>query len=209
MLRFLLIGDSHVPKRASSISEKIQEKLKILASESLFISTFFTGDEIFYPEFMKFLNSITREKVLRVIGNMDYYYGNKDAPTYQKLKINFQDNESMVIGLTHGAQIQPRGDRNQLESLALEKKYDILISGHTHKEEIHLTNKGILLLNPGSVTGAWSFVASGIASFMVLYIDTDTKDIDVNLFQLDKLADEVNENKAYFIFKDKKIKCKY
>jgi putative phosphoesterase len=209
MLKFLLIGDSHVPKRASNISEKIQNKLKALASESLFKATFFTGDEIFYPEFMKFLNSITKEKVLRVIGNMDYYYGNKDAPTYQKLNLHFYDNESMVIGLTHGAQIQPRGDKNQLESLALEKKYDILISGHTHKEEIFLTNKGILLLNPGSITGAWSFVASGIPSFIVLSIDIKTKDIDVNLFQLDKSANKVNENKAYFIFRDKKIKSKY
>jgi len=209
MVKFLIIGDSHVPKRASNIPKQIQIKLEELTKSELFEYTFFTGDEINYPEFMEFLNLITKRDLFRVIGNMDYYYGNKDAPIYQKLKFDFYNKKYLIIGLTHGAQIQPRGDRTQLEQFALEKNNNILISGHTHKEEIFLTKTGILLLNPGSVTGAWSFVASRIPSFIVLDIDKETKKIEISLFQLDKKSEKLNEIKSFFTFEKNKINYKY
>ena len=209
MVKFLLIGDSHVPKRASDIPKQIQIKLEELTKSELFEYTFFTGDEINYPEFMEFLNLIKERDVFRVIGNMDYYYGNKDAPIYQELNIVIEGKNNLVIGLTHGHQVSPRGDRTQLELLALEKEYNIMISGHTHKEEIFLTKNRILLLNPGSITGAWSFVASGIPSFIVLYMHNITKNIEISLFQLDKKSGKVNETKSYYIFEKNKINYKY
>ncbi|MGB5911412.1 MAG: YfcE family phosphodiesterase [Promethearchaeia archaeon] len=209
MVKFLIIGDSHVPKRASNISNQIQIKLEELTKSELFEYTFFTGDEINYPEFMEFLNLITKRDVFRVIGNMDYYYGNKDAPIYQELDTVIEGKNNLVIGLTHGHQISPRGDHTQLELLAQEKDYNIMISGHTHMEEIFLTKNGILLLNPGSITGAWSFVASGIPSFIVLYIRNKTQNIEISLFQLDKKSDKVNETKSYYIFEQNKINSKF
>ncbi|MFX1498497.1 MAG: YfcE family phosphodiesterase [Promethearchaeota archaeon] len=209
MNKLLLIGDSHVPKRATSVSERIQIKLKELSKSSLFEYTFFTGDEINYPQFMELLDLITKRDLYRVIGNMDYYYGNRNAPLYQEQEIKFDSGEVLIIGLTHGAEIEPRGDKMQLELLAMEKKCNILISGHTHKEEIFLTKNGILLLNPGSVTGAWSFVASQIPSFIVLNVDNKTCDIVVYLFQLDKESEEINEDKYYFYFEKNKIFHKY
>jgi len=209
MVKFLLIGDSHVPKRASDIPKQIQIKLEELTKSELFEYTFFTGDEINYPEFMEFLNLITKRNVFRVIGNMDYYYGNKDAPIYQKLNLVIEEKNNLTIGLTHGHQVSPRGDHTQLELLAQEKEYNIMISGHTHKEEIFLTESRILLLNPGSVTGAWSFVASGIPSFIVLYMHNKTKSIEVSLFQLDKKPDKVIETKNHYIFEKNKIKYKF
>ncbi len=209
MVKFLIIGDSHVPKRASHIPKQIQIKLEELTKSELFEYTFFTGDEINYPEFMQSLNLMTKRDVFRVIGNMDYYYGNKDAPMYQKLNLVIEVKNSLTIGLTHGHQVSPRGDHTQLELLAQEKEYNIMISGHTHKEEIFLTKNGILLLNPGSITGAWSFVASGIPSFIVLYISNKTKTIEISLFQLDKKSDKVNETKSYYIFDKNKISKKF
>lgn len=209
MVKFLLIGDSHVPKRASDIPEQIHIKLEELTKLELFEYTFFTGDEINYPEFMQSLKLMTKRDVFRVIGNMDYYYGNKDAPMYQKLNLVIEEKNSLTIGLTHGHQVSPRGDHTQLELLAQEKEYHIMISGHTHKEEIFLTKNGILLLNPGSITGAWSFVASGIPSFIVLYISNKTKSIEISLFQLDKKSDKVNETKSYYIFDKNKISKKF
>jgi putative phosphoesterase len=209
MVKFLIIGDSHVPKRASDIPKQIQIKLYELTKSESFEYTFFTGDEIIYPEFMESLNSNTKRDVLRVIGNMDYYYGNIDAPIYQKLKFEFYNKEYLIIGLIHGAQIQPRGDRTQLERFAIDKNNNILISGHTHKEEIFLTKTGILLLNPGSVTGAWSFVASRIPSFIVLDIDKETKKIEISLFQLDKKSEKVNKINYFFNFEKNKINNKY
>jgi putative phosphoesterase len=111
----------------------------------------------------------------------------------------------LTIGLTHGAQVEPRGDLSQLENLAIEKRYNILISGHTHREEVFLTKKGILLINPGSVTGAWSFVASKNPSFIVLRVNENSKEIQVSLFQLNAQIGEIKESKLHFIFKEYKI----
>ena len=203
MVRILAIGDSHIPRRAKEVPLKIIEKLKNLTKEELFDYTFFTGDVIDAPDFMELLTNITKRDLFIVLGNMDYYGGNRDAPIYRELTLNFNGDRRVVIGLTHGAQISPRGDTFQLEQLAIEKGYNVLISGHTHQEEITLTNNGILLLNPGSVTGAWSFIASGIPSFIVLNIGENSGILKVSLFRL-KHGD-IQETKHDYLFKDNKI----
>ncbi|MHA1291811.1 MAG: YfcE family phosphodiesterase [Promethearchaeota archaeon] len=208
MVNFLIIGDSHIPRRAKDIPEEIYEKITDLTKSEFFEYTFFTGDLIKCPKLIDFLNLKTNKDVLIVIGNMDYFDGNREAPLYQRIEFTFSNNETMTIGLTHGAQISPRGDLLQLEELAIEKQFNILISGHTHKEEIFLTEKGILLLNPGSVTGAWSFVASGIPSFIVLSIDENSKEIVVNLLQFDRKLGEISESRSYFIFENDRIQYK-
>ncbi|MHA2087961.1 MAG: YfcE family phosphodiesterase, partial [Promethearchaeota archaeon] len=168
MVRILLIGDSHIPNRAKDVPDQIYSKLNELSEPEPFDYTLFTGDLVSFPGFIEFLDSKTKIRLFIVMGNMDYHYGNRDAPIYQSLDIEFIDNDRMIVGLTHGAQIRPRGDHKQLEILANKKNYNILISGHTHQEEITLTENGILLINPGSVTGAWSCVASRIPSFIEL-----------------------------------------
>ncbi|MCK4779720.1 MAG: hypothetical protein KAT57_06015, partial [Candidatus Lokiarchaeota archaeon] len=79
------------------------------------------------------------------------------------------------------------------------------VSGHTHKEEVYLTKNGILLINPGSVTGAWSFVASGIPSFIELSVNEKTKEIFINLFQIDKQNREIEVLEFNFALKDNQI----
>jgi len=209
MGKYLVIGDSHIPRRATDIAVEIYDIITELTQNKLFDYTFFTGDLIKAPKFIDFLNLKTKNNVFVVIGNMDYFDGNRDAPLYQKLELNLKNDEKIVIGLTHGAQIQPRGDRSQIEYLATEKNYNIIISGHTHHEDIFLTDKGILLLNPGSVTGAWSFVASGILSFILLEIDEINKQIQVILYQLDKKSGNINEFKYFFKWKNNQIQNKF
>ena len=208
MNRILAIGDSHIPRRARNVPNKIYNILNQLIKKERFDYTFFTGDIIKADDFINFLNLNTKKDLFIVIGNMDYYGGNRDAPMYQKLDFLFSDNNKITIGLTHGHQISPRGDHMQLELLAIDNNYSILISGHTHKEEIFLTNKGILLLNPGSVTGAWSFIASGNPSFITLNINESTKQIDVKLLQLEKNTGTIKETKYYYIFKENAISKK-
>ena len=197
-MHIICIGDSHIPKRAKNVPEKINQKIDLLAQEEQIDYIFFTGDVVKFPEFLDYLKLKTKRDFFIVIGNMDYYYGNRTAPMYQSLDVTFEDNEKITIGLTHGAQISPRGDHSQLENLAIERKYNILISGHTHKEGIFLTDKGILLINPGSVTGAWSFVASQIPSFIEMLIVESTKEIIVNLIQIDKQSREIVASKSIF-----------
>ncbi len=208
-MRILCIGDLHVPIRAKDLPMQLYDKINEITKSELFDYTFFTGDLINFPELLDFLNQKTKGTLFKVVGNMDYYYGNRDSPSHQKLDIFFDDNEKITLGLTHGAQIRPRGDHDQLELLAQKKGYNALITGHTHKEEIFLTNKGILLINPGSATGAWSFVASGIPSFIELYVNNRFKDIIIKLFQFDKKTREVNVLEFYFILKNNHIYKKY
>lgn len=205
MVRILCIGDSHIPNRAKDLPEKIYIKLDNLTKEGLFDFTFFTGDVIKFPKLLDSLNLKTKKKLYIVMGNMDYYYDNRNAPIYQKLDVIFEDKDKMTLGLTHGAQIRPRGDHSQLENLAIEKKYNIIVSGHTHKEEIFLTDKGILLINPGSVTGAWSFVASSIPSFIELNVNESTKEIVVDLIQIDKRSREIIALKSKYFFQNNRI----
>lgn len=205
MYKILCLGDSHIPIRAKDLPIQIYDKINELTELELFDYTFFTGDLINFPELFDFLNRKTKRTLFKVIGNMDYYYGNRDSPTYQKLDISFENNEKIVLGLSHGAQIRPRGDHDQLENLAQEKGYNILVTGHTHKEEVFLTRKGILIINPGSVTGAWSFVASGIPSFIELFIDEKVREIIVKLFQIDKKTREKNVSEFYFTLKINQI----
>lgn len=208
-LQILAIGDSHIPRRAKEIPQPIIEKLNDLAHPQLFDYTLFTGDIVRKTDFLEFLKSRTKKDFHIVVGNMDRYNNKGDIPVYKSLRLSSdKKKDTLTIGLTHGFQIEPRGDHSQLEDLAIKKNYNVLISGHTHKEEVHLTNKGILLLNPGSVTGAWSFVASKIPTFITLRISSDFS-IKVNLFRLDKRTDKIDTSKSYFFLKDDKIKSKY
>ncbi|NHJ20030.1 MAG: YfcE family phosphodiesterase [Candidatus Lokiarchaeota archaeon] len=203
-MRILVIGDSHIPRRASEVPPIIMDKLNQLSNQ-LFDYIFFTGDVINAPDFMIFLKSLSKNRILRVIGNMDYYGGSQDAPVYQNLAISLESNNKLIIGLTHGHQISPRGDHSQLEELALQRNYNILISGHTHKEEIVLTKNNILLINPGSVTGAWSFIASRNPSFIVIQIDKKASIINITLHQYNFRSSSFKDLNLSYYFDNKKI----
>jgi vacuolar protein sorting-associated protein 29 len=208
MIKILAIGDSHIPQRAKNIPDQIHLKLNKIVETEKFDYLCFTGDVIRAPEFMKFLRNITKEKLFLVMGNMDYYGGNNDAPVYQKINISLKNNNNLVIGLTHGHQISPRGDLSQLETIAIQYNYNILISGHTHKEEITLTKNNILLLNPGSVTGAWSFVASRNPSFIVLQINETASTILITLHQYDVKASKFRASNYVYVFENDRIRSK-
>jgi len=205
MIKILVIGDSHIPRRAKNIPIQICEVLEKNVLNRKFDYTFFTGDVIKAPRFMSYLKKITNVEVLAVVGNMDYYGGNRNAPIYQHIEVSIETKENLTVGLTHGHQIHPRGDHAQLGNLAIDNNYNILISGHTHKEEIVLTNDGVLLLNPGSVTGAWSFVASRNPSIIVLILDEKTGEIDVFLHQYEIRSSKLREKKSSFFFKNKTV----
>lgn len=87
MVRYLIIGDSHIPRRAKDVSNEIYNKITELAKTEPFEYTFFTGDLITAPKFLDFLKLKTKKEVLIVIGNMDYFDGNRNAPLYQELDI--------------------------------------------------------------------------------------------------------------------------
>ncbi len=59
------------------------------------------------------------------------------------------------IGICHGHQISPWGDPLALAALARKLDVDVLVTGHTHVNDI-VEYEGRCFVNPGSITGAYS-----------------------------------------------------
>lgn len=162
----LIIGDTHIPRRAKKVPDPITKNIMdFVKKHGKFDQTFCTGDLVKTEIFPDFLQSITKKnKFLVVQGNMDYFE-RIDNPL--ELRYSLENLQDLKIGLIHGHQITPRGDFLQLTSYARKMGVNILISGHTHADFIK-QRENILLLNPGSCVGAWSFLASGIPSYIIM-----------------------------------------
>ncbi len=132
-----VLGDTHIPGRAQSIPEEFLRELRRLGPEQIL----FTGDAVMEDPIRE-LESIA--PVLNVRGNVDRI----DAPEKRVIQL-----EGVRALLIHGNQV-PRGDVEALSSLARQEECRILICGHTHKPMVRPGK--IIILNPGSATGAWS-----------------------------------------------------
>ena len=74
------------------------------------------------------------------------------------------------IGLMHGHQIVPWGDPHALAMIQRQLDVDILVTGHTHQNEVN-EYEGKWFINPGSITGSYSALTSEvIPSFILLAI---------------------------------------
>ena len=189
----LILGDSHIPDRATELPEVLKTSLSALARElptAHFDALLFTGDLVQSPETLDLCSAMVKgnsDKIYMVIGNMDAWYrqkgGNSGISPEDQHTVSFPMNTKNIrIGLVHGHQIRPRGDISKLDRMASQMDVSILCSGHTHADAIHLSENHRLLLNPGSCTGAWSFLASSIPSFIHLIIRSldkgETNEID-------------------------------
>lgn len=103
------------------------------------------------------------------------------APNVHVVRGDFEESttfpESKVIqigqfrvGLIHGHQVVPWGDPNALAMAQRQLGADILISGHTHRNQVNEFG-GRWFINPGSITGAYSPVeADAVPSFILLAV---------------------------------------
>jgi vacuolar protein sorting-associated protein 29 len=72
------------------------------------------------------------------------------------------------IGVCHGHTVVPWGDAEALASLARRLECDILVTGHTHAATV-VEIGGRIIVNPGSMTGAFSATSSAsLPSFQLL-----------------------------------------
>lgn len=161
----LVIGDTHIPERASKLPDVVEEFITSQTFDVVACTGDLTGRNV-----LELLSSLAK-KMFVVRGNMDHL----PLPEYEVI-----DAGELRIGLIHGNQVYPRGNRNQLIRIAKKMGVNVLISGHTHSPDIYL--KDVLLLNPGSATGVWGGGnASLTPSFMILNIDGPK--IDVELYE--------------------------
>jgi len=141
-MRIIVLGDTHIPRRASNIPKNIKAMIEKNKPWDLVI---FTGD-LTTPRLFSWLNMIGKDlKIVR--GNMDYL----DLPDYEISKAGM-----LRLGIVHGDQVYPRGDIPGLSRLARRLGVDVMFSGHTHYAFVKydLESK-ILHINPGSLTGVW------------------------------------------------------
>ena len=186
MINILILGDAHIPDRAKElpllIKERILEIKKHLPSKN-FDHVVYTGDFVNSDPLYDFLSTLSLNFPADfhiVQGNMDRFYsGGKikelNVPSDDKFLIM---DKKIGIGVIHGHQVRPRGNLDQLYEICKQMECNILCSGHTHAHSIDFIKPDVLLLNPGSIVGAWSFISSNLPSFIHLSI---TKNLEISV----------------------------
>ncbi len=161
-MRIVILSDTHIPERASKIPDEI---ISFMRKCDLIVHAGDLTDE----NVLKQLKSFGDLVVVR--GNMDYL----NLPRKEEFEI-----EGIKFGVFHGQGVYPRGNRKQLTEIALDMGVDVLITGHTHRSDVY---KGdVLILNPGSATGAWGGSSEGgNPSFIVLEVKGE---ITVDLYEI-------------------------
>ncbi len=143
------MGDTHIPNRAKTISQHVLNFIDDFSPHAIL----FTGDAC-EPGVLMFLEKLAPLHAVR--GNMDHM----DLP--KMLSLDF----GQKILLIHGHQFG-RGNYEELTRYA--SGHNILICGHTHKQE-HFEKNGLLVINPGSITGAETKGLKPPATFTTIII---------------------------------------
>jgi len=66
LIDILVIGDTHIPKRAVSLHPLLIKELNNLSAEKLFDFVVFTGDVVKSPETIRYFKNLAKEKFLIV-----------------------------------------------------------------------------------------------------------------------------------------------
>lgn len=93
-------------------------------------------------------------RLIQVPGNCDQFRCITPAP----LKI-FTQLEGVNLYLTHGHVERVKSGTRELEHMARTARAHAALYGHTHIAEYHMTDDGILILNPGSIGSSGGSVA--------------------------------------------------
>lgn len=161
----LLIGDLHIPERSIEIPPKFR---KLLApnpnqtpSNNKISQVLCLGNLTNSFDTLKFLTNLSPSFNL-VKGEFD----NSVILSQQLNELNLKidpipyhqtiQNGNLKIGFTNGYQVIPKNDPLSLLNLARELDVDILVWGGTHKVEAYTLDEKFFI-NPGSVTGSYSF----------------------------------------------------
>lgn len=158
----LVLGDMHIPHRIDALPAQFEKLLVPRKMQHVLC----TGN----------LCSNTMEDYLRTLasnvhivrGDLDTASGLSDLPETKVVKIG-----QFNIGLCHGHQVIPWGDPESLANMQRQMDVDILITGHTHKNVVYEYEK-TYIINPGSITGAYSALTPDVVpSFVLMAVKND------------------------------------
>jgi len=183
----LVTGDLHIPHRIQEIPEQFKNILlpnKVQHVLSL--------GNIGSKETYDWLKSLSND-FHGVKGETDDY---PNLPETKVVQIG-----DFKIGMIHGHQVTPWSDQESLTSVLNQLGCDILISGHTHKNNLTLY-KGKHFINPGSLTGAYSPLSlESNPSFMLIVIQGDLA--VVYLYELNNSKFEVSKKEFTKVVEEK------
>ena len=168
MVLVLVLGDAHIPHRASAIPPKFKELL-IPNRLSAIICT----GNLVAKEQIEYLRTLASE-IHFVRGDFDE---NQNLPETKTCVIN-----GWKIGICHGHQIVPWGDKEALGILQRQLDCQILVTGHTHEHQVSNADDKYFI-NPGSITGAWSPSSEEIIPTFML-MDLQESQISFYVYQL-------------------------
>ncbi len=136
MTRITVLSDTHIPKRAKDIPQRLWEEIK---QTNLVLHA---GDVVL----PLVLEKIAQYAPIRAVrGNMDPIELLSILPDYDLIEV-----EGVKIGLTHG-QGAPNHVKPYVRSLFKGYDLQVVIFGHSHQPELSNEN-GVWYLNPGSPT---------------------------------------------------------
>jgi vacuolar protein sorting-associated protein 29 len=157
----LVLGDLHIPERAHAIPDAFKRML--------------------VPNKMKHVlctGNISREQYNELC---------QLAPSVHVVRGDFDNDNTLLfpessiiqvgqfrIGLIHGHQLLPYGSQDAKARLRRTMNVDILVSGHTHQNEVVLQDDHYFI-NPGSITGAYSSLTPDPTPSFVLLAIQDAK----------------------------------
>jgi vacuolar protein sorting-associated protein 29 len=170
MVLVLVVGDLHIPHRASDIPE-VFKKLFVPGKIQQILVTGNLNTREVYEYFRMICPNIHC-----VRGDFDDY--GKDIPETQVVVVG-----DLRVGLVHGHQVVPWADKESLAQWQRKLDVDVLISGHTHQQRsFEFENK--FFINPGSITGAFSPFESDVVPTFVL-MDVQGTSLTAFIYQLD------------------------
>lgn len=151
----LILGDLHIPERAGAIPEKFKRMLVPNKMKHVLC----TGN-IGRGQFNEFCSFAPNVHVVR--GDFD----NDETLTFPEVQV-VQVGE-FRIGLIHGHQLLPSASSQDAKTRLRHKlNVDILVSGHTGKNEV-IQENGYYYINPGSITGAYSSITPDVTPSFIL-----------------------------------------
>jgi len=155
-----LISDTHIPKRATRIPQKVFE-------------VFNKVDFIIHAGDLVDLSVIDELEeaapVLAVHGNMDGLEVSNALPLLNSLKIF-----DWKIGVMHDPNVLYGSDK--MGEIAKENGFNVFVSGHTHASRVKWEGK-TLYINPGSPTDPSSFLNKPTVGLLKITKQTITPEI--------------------------------
>lgn len=157
MKKVLLLGDFHVPNIAAEPPEEIYD---VVEESDVVICTGDLGDDRILDELM-----LRSDKFYAVGGEDDYI----DLPEQDVFEI-----EGIRFGLLHGDKLDEFEGEDEIDQMIDYGdmiNVEFLVTGHTH-QPFKTEREGLVLLNPGSVTGVTpEKELGGKSTYLMLHID--------------------------------------